>query len=276
MPEEKKKKIHLFYAIALGALTVIVGALFIISCISIYKSGERPFTRDSIGEAFYKIAAPVFIFIAAIIGGAVLNIALPLGKKFRSSPNEDYTLKILRKKCPIESVSKARGEAIAKERKKRAILIISSVIFYTGMLIYPIIYVFSTKNFPAADINAEILTAVVTILGFLALPFASTLVISYVFKASKIKEAEEIKAAISECKSGAVTDFYVTRDTSFAKFLKKLHNFFSENKKTLLFDFKVIIILVGILFIILGILNGGVGDVLQKAVRICTECIGMG
>ncbi|MBO5287218.1 MAG: thioredoxin [Clostridia bacterium] len=36
------------------------------------------------------------------------------------------------------------------------------------------------------------------------------------------------------------------------------------------------IIFVGVLFVILGILNGGNEDVIAKAVKICTECIGLG
>ena len=33
---------------------------------------------------------------------------------------------------------------------------------------------------------------------------------------------------------------------------------------------------IAILLIVLGILNGGLLDVLAKAVRICSECIGLG
>jgi len=33
---------------------------------------------------------------------------------------------------------------------------------------------------------------------------------------------------------------------------------------------------ISLLFIVLGILNGGLKDVLAKAVKICTECIGLG
>ena len=33
---------------------------------------------------------------------------------------------------------------------------------------------------------------------------------------------------------------------------------------------------VAIVFIVLGVMNGGLRDVLVKAVNICTECIGLG
>lgn len=32
----------------------------------------------------------------------------------------------------------------------------------------------------------------------------------------------------------------------------------------------------GVLLVVFGVLNGGAGDVLAKAVRICLECIGIG
>ena len=39
---------------------------------------------------------------------------------------------------------------------------------------------------------------------------------------------------------------------------------------------RVVVFLIAILFIVLGVRNGGMRDVLQKAIRICTECIGLG
>ncbi|MBE6586468.1 MAG: thioredoxin [Ruminococcaceae bacterium] len=37
-----------------------------------------------------------------------------------------------------------------------------------------------------------------------------------------------------------------------------------------------VILVVGLAFVVLGVLNGGMADVLGKAIRICTECIGLG
>ncbi|MBR5602167.1 MAG: thioredoxin [Clostridia bacterium] len=39
---------------------------------------------------------------------------------------------------------------------------------------------------------------------------------------------------------------------------------------------RVALILVAVLMIVFGIFNGGMNDVLQKAIMICTECIGLG
>ncbi|MBO4940102.1 MAG: thioredoxin [Clostridia bacterium] len=33
---------------------------------------------------------------------------------------------------------------------------------------------------------------------------------------------------------------------------------------------------VGVVLVVVGIFNGGMADVLEKAVQICTQCIGLG
>ncbi|MBE6675756.1 MAG: thioredoxin [Clostridia bacterium] len=37
-----------------------------------------------------------------------------------------------------------------------------------------------------------------------------------------------------------------------------------------------VLIAAAVLMIVFGIFNGGMHDVLQKAIKICTECIGLG
>lgn len=39
---------------------------------------------------------------------------------------------------------------------------------------------------------------------------------------------------------------------------------------------RILVLLLSCLFIVLGALNGGIRDVLVKAISICTECIGLG
>ena len=43
-----------------------------------------------------------------------------------------------------------------------------------------------------------------------------------------------------------------------------------------MFVCQAILIVVAIVMIVIGVLNGGMNDVLQKAIKICTECIGLG
>ncbi len=47
-------------------------------------------------------------------------------------------------------------------------------------------------------------------------------------------------------------------------------------EKRAIFATRIALLAVAIVFIVLGVRNGGMRDVLQKAIRICTECIGLG
>ena len=39
---------------------------------------------------------------------------------------------------------------------------------------------------------------------------------------------------------------------------------------------RIVILIIAVIFILLGILNGSARDTLYKAVTICTECVGLG
>ena len=39
---------------------------------------------------------------------------------------------------------------------------------------------------------------------------------------------------------------------------------------------RIVLGVLGVIFVVIGICNGGMGDVLDKAVKICTQCIGLG
>jgi hypothetical protein len=39
---------------------------------------------------------------------------------------------------------------------------------------------------------------------------------------------------------------------------------------------RIALVGVALVFIAVGVLNGGMADVLNKAIKICTECIGLG
>jgi hypothetical protein len=52
--------------------------------------------------------------------------------------------------------------------------------------------------------------------------------------------------------------------------------FLSSHSEKILLISRLAILTIALVFVGVGILNGGMADVLGKAVRICTECIGLG
>ena len=77
MSQDKIKKIHLIYGCIATVLIIALGIGLILSCLDIYNSGPRPYTPESIGLRFQKIAILSYICIAIVIGGIILNLVLP-------------------------------------------------------------------------------------------------------------------------------------------------------------------------------------------------------
>ena len=65
-------------------------------------------------------------------------------------------------------------------------------------------------------------------------------------------------------------------DTEKDSTLRRFKKFYQKNERKILFSVRSAVLILAVTFIILGIFNGGMAEVLGKAVRICTECIGLG
>ena len=106
------------------------------------------------------------------------------------------------------------------------------------------IFKFATFTISGESINSQILELIKSIAPWLVICFVLWLVVATL----KFPENKEEK-------------------TSFLKFF--------DNEK-FIFTVRIVVFGVAIVFIVLGILNGGHQDVLMKAIKICRECIGIG
>ena len=124
MSQEKLRKLHLIYGIVLSAIIIITGVCFIVSCVDIYRSGNRPFTYESINEHFVAIIVPVILCIVGIIGGMVLSF-FPLEKpKIKGIIDTGITLNKMSAKIDL---SKCDGESQAKIVRERKLRLFSNV-----------------------------------------------------------------------------------------------------------------------------------------------------
>ena len=72
-----KKRIHLLYSIVLSAMLVITGICLCVACLGIYLSGDQPYSREAVASAFQPIAVPVYLCIALVVGGWILDAISP-------------------------------------------------------------------------------------------------------------------------------------------------------------------------------------------------------
>ena len=271
--DKTKGRIHLIYGIVLSAVLVILGILFMCSCYGIYQSGSSPFTRESIGEAFSKIAIPTYLTISLVIIGAAINVAMPKEeKKLKGIRTPEVLANTLAKKVDVTKLDTGLKAKIEKERRVRRILANVRAGLITASAILPLFVLLNPANFPAESgrYNAEILHGMLLYLAFLT-PLAIFEVVWVILRdKSYAKENEALKEAV---KAVGVTG---ATEKEHDCLICKVNGFLTENKKPIILGVRIALVGCALLFIVLGIVNGGMADVLNKAIKICTECIGLG
>ena len=261
MSQEKLRKVHLIYGIVLSAIIIITGICFIVSCVDIYRSGNRPFTYESINEHFMAIVVPVILCIVGIIGGMVLSF-FPLKKpKIKGIIDTGVTLNRMSAKIDLSKCDEEARTKIAKERQLRFFSNILCIDAIVVSLIIALIYMLNKNNFPANDINAEMINAMLFVIPCAIVSLAVIYANILICNASKVKELEVVKASFKTAKKDEISSQQPAAS--------------DQHEKTL-FGARLSLLVIAVLFIVVGIFNGGMADVLQKAINICTECIGLG
>ncbi len=272
LTNEVKKRIRLIYGIALSALLVVTGILFIISCYSIYESGDSPFTRASIGAAFSRIAVPTYVTLILATGSIVLGVVMPdeEGRLVGLRAPRVITARLARM-VDVDALDSETGEKIRAQRRKRSILTCVNLALLILSSTLPLIYLLDPDNFPAVsgEYNTEILHGMLVYLAFLAPLAIYEAVYVILTDASYKREAELLKEAM---KLGAAAPRGDGPKTGIAM----VKEFFKRNEGPITLGVRIALVGCAIFFIIAGIINGGMTDVLNKAINICTECIGLG
>ncbi len=266
MSMKKKEIIHLIYGICLSAVILAVGVCFALSCLSIYRSGNSPFTRESIGAHFDRIAIPVYICVAGVIGGCVLSTALPLeGDKVKPRREAQATLDKLSAKLDLDACETSVQTAIRKERRFRRGTTVTVGILSGLTLLPALVWCVNPAHFSIEDLNGDIKNAAAFVIPCAAVALGMWVAAVLLRGASVSRETAAVKAALASGKGMAA------KQENPVPVKRKL-----TSDPRFVWGVRGVILAVGVVFIVLGILNGGMADVLGKAIRICTECIGLG
>lgn len=259
MTEEKTKRLHLIYKWVLAFLIVAVGILFILSCLDIYSSGPRAYSAEAIALRFQRICIPVYITIAGILGGVVINLLLPIpGKRNKAPIREDAVLLKLRSKAGVLDAS--GQQLVKKEQRCRLLLRIATAAIYVGLMIYPAIYFMTPDHFTVAELNSDIIKAIVIVMIPSVLALILCWVCTVLVRSSMRREIQCYKQWIS---AGNKSQTKAPDDSS-------------KDRTCRIWIIRGALLAAALILIVIGILNGGVNDVLKKAIAICTECIGLG
>ena len=267
MSKKTVKRIHLIYGSLLSLLLVVTGVLLMVSCVNIYNIGPRPFTVENISAAFEKIQLAVYITIGAVILGIVLKIAFPEEKgKTKAVVDRKSVLTRLSKKLEGKEIDESFENAVRREKRIRLVARIIAAVVCLRAVSIALIYTLNFDNF-TMDYNASVIAACLWVFSTSLVALGACLALVYVEKASYDRQIKTVKAAIVASKSvdGAVAEERPLPEDREEK-----------PKVSISLVVRLVILAVALVFIVLGILNGGMADVLSKAINICTECIGLG
>ncbi len=275
MSEKDIKRLHFAYSVLTSLLLTVTLILIAFSCVSIYKGdATEPFTPESISSAFRRIAVPVFICLSVILGGVILNIALPTEKKkVKGKVSKEVTLSRLSARLDLDNLTVESGAGILIRRTVRKILSSLIAVDLIVHCVITLVYLLDPSSFPANDINSEIISATLAVLFNLLIPFVLTVIVMLINSKLTSDELVLVKRALAEQSANGVK---YEKPNEKPSFIKKTQLFFTKNEKTLVRASRIVLTVIGIVFIGLGIWNGGANDVVQKAINICTECIGLG
>lgn len=257
------QKAEFFASAVLLVLIIACAVIYSVSAISIYTSADTaPYSRDAVMLHLSRTAPISYVTLAVALISGVLSLfnkkkrlsELPLTHKAEVRINE-RTLGDMQGKNYLKVKENEK-----KRRRKLAVLLfaISSVISLSSLL-----FLLNPNRYSIENINTDIAYSVV--IAGVAMLLMLTLVYIYMHFSAKsylrlLNAANERIATLKEAGTLA----------------KPAPRTESNQKKHALFIVRCTLILLAIFFIALGVADGGMREVFGKAIRICTECIGIG
>ena len=268
MSQKKKKVLEIILKTALSLLIVCSGALLIASCVGIYRLGSEPYSTESIRSAFSRIAPLIYVTLVSVALAILARIFFPEGeKKQKATIAPEMTLKRLEKRFNANACPPDAAKSLSGFRKARLAAFISSIALSAVSIIPALLFSLNANNFSMEDSNASIISACMLILPAFLASFGIWVAYSYINGYFVKKQIAIVKDCIKNQQSAP------TNAPADGESGKKCP---CKKKKLMRTLARVIILAIAVGMIIAGILNGGMVDVLEKAVNICTECIGLG
>ena len=250
-PMDKRKTeriLRILISSLLGALWVATGVAFILGTVAIYRSGAAPYTPKSIAEGFGKIAPLCFSTLAATAVCGVLSLLFPSA----ASAHGRHLPSLLRRQ------RRRTGKRDEAESRRRALLALPFFAVILGSLIFSVVeFVLAASlwgrfSSTAADaLSHDVAAQILVLLPPIALSLAAAALYQILARPSVERETKTLAALPTVAEEPP-----------------------RPSRKLLIA--RTAVLTAAVIFLILGVANGGALDVIGKAVRICAECIGLG
>ncbi len=255
----KNKLTNKIFLIVVSAQTLLMSILFIIQVLRIYYGNDGTFTREICSEYLLQILPVIIIWFVIIIASYIYfynkkNPSNEVAKMTQASKLYNFELM-----CPDYNENlKDEYSLLEKEKKNRKIAWIINIAILVVCSVMGLGYLLNVNHFKAdGDLMEQAIQMGIHLLPWVIISFIS-LIFCTLYEEYSSKQSIEIIKVIMK--------------TNGRKPLKAI----VKNNKLTINIARISILIIAAVFIISGIFNGGASDVLQKAINICTECIGLG
>lgn len=238
---------------------LLVLALLAWQCIDIYRVGNAPenldesgvhlqsvYRMDDVADRLSRLAWPLGGCAAVIAVSAVLHAVYGKAQQGRGGLSAENRLRLLKKR-----VAELPAEAETEEKKRRLMKAAAAVIV-AALAVPCLVYLLAQDNFTSWDLEQVMGQMMCHVTPWVILCFAVLILTSVLCKASIERELAVLKDAPKGKPAAAAS------------------------RRLPVNPIRIALYLLAVLFIVLGVMNGGWYDVLVKAINICTECIGLG
>ncbi len=258
---KKNRLLDKIFLTIVSIQTILLGLLFIIQILRIYFGNNGTFTRE-ICSIYLKEILVVIILWIVIIAGSYIYFKLNKHKTNENAKSLNISkLKTFEQICPIyqNEILKEEYNSLIKESNKRKLATIINIVIVIICSIMGFGYMVNVKHFdPTGNLMEQAIQMSVHLMPWVIISLISLIIRSFYVEISARKSINIIKEIIKS-EGKAINKYQVNKKEELILLISRLS-----------------ILTIAIVFIIVGITNGGPDSVLEKAINICTECIGLG
>ncbi len=264
MEQTAARRLRLIYGALFTILTLFLAYRFIEEAVSIYDAGG--YSREIVGEHLGELLLPAVLWLAAAVVGYVLAVLLPVcEKKGKISP-----LARLMRRIPAGEGDEFKAEKRRFDRYTHIILAVwaAGVLTAVASVIVTAVYFADPAHF-GGEVTEEVFSLLIHVcpwVGATFLIFVGAGVTELVLEKRRVASAKALLVLGKGCPPAPPSAIKERAEAAIDKM----------GSEKVLFFVRIALLVLAVVLIGVGIWNGGAGDVLKKAINICTECIGLG